>query len=288
MRIGIDSYCYHRFFGEHYPQQAPAPYLMSLEDFLERARHWGAEGVSLESCYIADRSPSDLAPIGRWLDRHTMDRVWAWGHLNGLEGGAGRAAFDEMLRNFEHARAIGARVMRVVGSSRRIIEPPREEQIHLITEMFRQAVPTAERYGIRMALENHRDFNARQILWLMQQVDSPWLGVNFDTGNALRLGDDPIEALQMLAPYVCAVHLKDMQRHPTAEPSEWFYYSSVPAGEGMVDIPKALEILKGAGFDGLLAVELDFLHPDHGEDEDAAVGRSLRHLRTVLGDGSVV
>jgi len=46
MKIGIDSYCYHRFFGEVYPQQkAPRP--MSLEDFLRRARELEVDGVSL-------------------------------------------------------------------------------------------------------------------------------------------------------------------------------------------------------------------------------------------------
>lgn len=38
MKIGIDSYCYHRFFGEVYPEQQPPPRRMSLEDFLRRAR----------------------------------------------------------------------------------------------------------------------------------------------------------------------------------------------------------------------------------------------------------
>ena len=37
MKVGIDSYCYHRFFNKFYPQQAAPPYQMTLEDFLRRA-----------------------------------------------------------------------------------------------------------------------------------------------------------------------------------------------------------------------------------------------------------
>jgi len=38
-------------------------------------------------------------------------------------------------------------------------------------------------------------------------------------------------------------------------------------------------MLADAGFEGVLAVEIDFLHPDYGHDEDAAVARSVSELR---------
>ena len=41
MKVGIDSYCYHRFFGEVYPQQVPPQRKMTLEDFLDRANELG-------------------------------------------------------------------------------------------------------------------------------------------------------------------------------------------------------------------------------------------------------
>mgnify|MGYP003602405915 CR=1 FL=1 len=50
MKIGIDSYSYHRFFGEWYAglQEDPGT-RMTVLDFLDRAVDLGAEGVSLES-----------------------------------------------------------------------------------------------------------------------------------------------------------------------------------------------------------------------------------------------
>jgi hypothetical protein len=41
-------------------------------------------------------------------------------------------------------------------------------------------------------------------------------------------------------------------------------------------------LLKDAGFQGFLAVEIDFLHPDY-EDEDAAVEQSVRELKRISG-----
>ena len=39
-----------------------------------------------------------------------------------------------------------------------------------------------------------------------------------------------------------------------------------------------------APYKGLLAIEVDFLHPDYG-DEERAVTASLRHLRSLLARG---
>ena len=36
MKVGIDSYCYHRLFGEVYDHQETPDRLITLEDFLKR------------------------------------------------------------------------------------------------------------------------------------------------------------------------------------------------------------------------------------------------------------
>ena len=54
MKVGIDSYCFHRYFGEVYPHQTPPPEneKMSMEDFLVFAKKLDVDGVSLESCFF--------------------------------------------------------------------------------------------------------------------------------------------------------------------------------------------------------------------------------------------
>ena len=105
MKIGIDSYCYHRFFGEVYPLQQPAPYSMSLEDFIERAVELEVDGVSIESCFLPSTQPSYLQDIGARLDDHGLERVYAWGHPLGLEGGRSNAAFKEMIAHLDLANS---------------------------------------------------------------------------------------------------------------------------------------------------------------------------------------
>jgi 3-oxoisoapionate decarboxylase len=279
LKIGIDSYCYHRFFGEVYPQQ-PAPLKsMTLEDFLRRAHELRVDGVSLESCFIPRLDTGYLSEIRGLLDSYNLERVFAWGHPNGLEGGANREAYREMIRCFESARDIGAKVMRVVGSSLMFRNDPHEPQIARLTGMFREAVKIAEEYGIRMAVENHIDFTADEMLRLLAEVNSPWLGINFDTGNFLRLLDDPLKAMTKLAPYVYATHIKDLKVQKGVAADEWYFFSCTPVGDGVVDNGKLVQLLAQAGYQGLLAVEIDFLHPDYNNNEDQAVAQSVTELR---------
>jgi sugar phosphate isomerase/epimerase len=281
MKIGIDSYCYHRFFGEVYPQQPPPPRRVTLEGFLERAHELLVDGVSLESCFIPRVDRDYLLSIKDVLDGYGMDRVYAWGHPDGLEAGRNERAYDEMVASFEHARNIGAPVMRVVGSSLMFRHEPHGPQIERLSRMFSKAVKVAEQYGVKMAVENHIDFTADEMLQLLTNVDSPFLGMNFDTGNFVRLLDDPVKGMQKLAKYVYATHIKDLKLHKGAAADEWFFFSSTPVGDGIVDNLRLARMLAEVGYQGFLAVEMDFLHPDYGGDEDAAVEKSIRALRRI-------
>lgn len=282
MKIGIDSYCFHRFFGEVYPQQQRPERSMTLEGFLEYAKSLAVAGVSLESCFLPSVQSSYLAGLRSMLDGYGLDRVYAWGHPDGLEGGTNEAAYIDMIRSFDHAQAIGAKVMRVVGSSLRFRNEPHGPQLERLTRMFRKAVHVAEQYGIRLAVENHIDFNAQEMLSLLRAVDSPFLGINFDTGNFVRLLDDPVPAMDALAPYTYATHIKDLKIQRGVAANEWYFFSSAPVGDGVVDNAKIIEKLQQTGFDGILAVEIDFLHPDYGSGEHAAVTASVQELRRLV------
>jgi sugar phosphate isomerase/epimerase len=282
MKVGIDSYCYHRFFGEVYPQQKPPDTTMTLEGFIDRAHDLGVGGVSLESCFFPRFGSEYLADVKQMLDRFGMDRVYAWGHPDGLEGGTNRKAYSEMIDSFDKAARIGADVMRVVGSSLMFRNEPHGPQIERLTAMFREAVRVAADYGIRMAVENHIDFTSREIMQLLDAVDSDYLGINFDTGNFLRLLDDPIRGMDQLAPRVYATHIKDLKIQRGVPASEWYFFSSTPVGDGVVDNEKLVKRLADTGFKGVLAVEIDFLHPDYNDDEDSAVAQSVQELKRLI------
>src|SRR5512138_181036 len=86
MKIGIDSYCYHRFFGEVYGDQQKPAKDWTMQDFLKRAKELKVDGVSLESCFFpASADDAWFKDLKAQLDDYGLDRVYAWGHPDGLE-----------------------------------------------------------------------------------------------------------------------------------------------------------------------------------------------------------
>ena len=67
------------------------------------------------------------------------------------------------------------------------------------------------------------------------------------------------------------------------DPKTFAFWPSVPLGRGLIDLPEVLARLDDAKFDGLLALEIDYLAPAYVADgEEAAVGASLAYLRKAL------
>ena len=63
MLIGVDSYSYHRCFGDLRPGEVPRPgprWALSPEPVLAHAAELGVECVFLETCFLP--APEDLDP----------------------------------------------------------------------------------------------------------------------------------------------------------------------------------------------------------------------------------
>jgi sugar phosphate isomerase/epimerase len=281
MKVGIDSYCYHRFFGEVYPDQEAPEKNMTMEDFLKRAYEIGAEAVSLETCFLPSLEPDYLKTLEPLLDDYGFDRVFAWGHPDGLERGKNEAAFAEVKELIPRAKLIGADVMRVTGSSLMFRHEDHQEQLKRLAAQFKECMPIANDSGVKLAVENHIDFTADEILQLLEMVDDPNFGVNFDTGNFLRLLDDPIAGMEKLAPYVFATHCKDLNVDKNVDPREWYFFAGVPVGQGLVDNLKLAEYLAKADYQGFLAVEIDHPHTDWTGYEDEAVSISVKEMKRI-------
>ncbi len=281
MKVGIDSYCFHRFFGEVYPHQTPPPFQMTVFDFLDFAKEMGVDGVSLESCFFPSYDKAFFADLKARLDEYGFDRVYAWGHPDGLEAGKNRAEFESMLKHIEYAPLIGAPVMRIVASSLMFRFEPHGPQLDILVDWLKEAVKVAEANGVKLAVENHIDYTSDECVELLDRVDSPYLGLNLDTGNFLRLLDDPVDGARKLANRVLATHIKDLKPVRGVNAKEWYFFSSTPVGDGLVDNQKLAQILHEANYQGFLAVETDSLHPDYENQEHWAVEKSVWMLKRI-------
>jgi sugar phosphate isomerase/epimerase len=86
----------------------------------------------------------------------------------------------------------------------------------------------------------------------LDDLACPALKVNFDPANVLLYDmDDPIRAIEILAPDIQSVHAKDAKR-PKVK-SSWG--EEVPLGKGEVNMSAFVTALKKAGYDGPLCIE---------------------------------
>lgn len=281
MKLAIDSYCYHRYFGESYPglQRDPGK-RMTVWDFLKRARKHRVEGVSIEACFLPQLDEGLLGRLRDTLDEFGFERVWAWGHPDGLRSGTDRSEANDLVKHLGIAKRVGASVMRIVGGSRRT--RPKSWAVHKrqLVKMLKGLVGPARDHGVVMAMENHIDLLADEMADIVTTIDSPWLRVCLDTANNLRLFEDPVAVARTLVPFARATHVKDLGVR-RGNPREFSFWPSVPLGEGLVDVPEVIRLLKQAKYKGLLAFEIDYLHPDYGEEEPA-VAKSLKYLQSLL------
>jgi sugar phosphate isomerase/epimerase len=278
MKIGIDSYCYHPYFGEIMPGETLPPQ-RSLEDFLNTSIKLKVNGVSLETIFMPSFEESYLNKIRDIIKKNNFDVVVAWGHPIGFDGGANRNALKDMYKQFKTCKILGTDVMRIVGSHEGWRFKPHLPQIKALSKILKEASKNAEENGIKMAMENHLDFTTDEMQMIMENVDSKYLGINYDTGNVLRIGDDPVESAKQLSKYIYAVHLKDIEPVFGANPKTWNFFASMPVGSGIIDIASVIKVLEKARYKGFYAIEIDYLHPKYNKDIDGALVKSVEYLR---------
>jgi sugar phosphate isomerase/epimerase len=105
--------------------------------------------------------------------------------------------------------------------------------------------------NITLLLETGQE-TAQELRHFLERLDHPAIGVNFDPANMILYDKgDPVEAVQMLSPWVKHIHIKDAIR--TREPGTWG--TEVPWGDGEVSSERFLNALKEIGFEGVLAIE---------------------------------
>lgn len=278
----IDSYSWHRYFGHHYPNLETDPGVrMSVDQFLDNVVEMGARGVSLESCFFDYFDDATIKPVRDRLDALGLERVWAWGHPRGLESGQSEAALNDLIDHISVAQKIGAGVMRICAGGRGT-RPDTGWSVHkaALLPMLERATEHAAEAGVVLAIENHIDLYADELLDLVETINSPALGVCLDTANNLRLFEHPLEVARKLAPWVRATHLKDITAY-RGDPATFAFWPSVPLGHGAVEIEAIVGLLSDQNYTGLLALEIDFLHPDYPSEEEA-LRTGLAYLNALL------
>ena len=131
--------------------------------------------------------------------------------------------------------------------------------------------------GVTAAFETGQE-RASLLRRTLDDLACPNLKVNFDPANMLLYDmDDPLEAIELLAPDIRSVHVKDANRPTT--PGTWG--TEVPLGQGQTDTAAFVRALKRVGYRGPLCIEREV---GTQAERFADIERGVRYLRGVLAE----
>jgi sugar phosphate isomerase/epimerase len=136
----------------------------------------------------------------------------------------------------------------------------------------------ARQSGVIVAFETGQESSAL-LRRTLDDLKSPNLKVNFDPANMLLYDkDDPIKAVELLAPDIRSVHVKDANRPP--KPGVWG--DEVPLGQGQTNTKLFVQTLKRVGYRGPLCIEREVGTQD---ERFRDIEHGIRFLRECLAAG---
>ena len=138
-----------------------------------------------------------------------------------------------------------------------------EEGFKWVIDSIEQCIPTAEKCGVVLGLENHwgLGLTSKGVMKIVNAIDSPWLSVTLDTGNFF---DNREEQLADLAPHTCLIQAKT-------------YYGGAkwPAFDQInIDYKSIGELMRKNNYKGYISLEFE-----GNEDANSAIPKSLELLR---------
>lgn len=266
MKMGMTMYSFNSYAREG---------LIDVKGFINFAAEVGLPTVDLLAYYWRDerREPDEARAL---LDDLGIELA-AYGVGNNFvqpEKSRFREQVDLVRRGIEMAHRLEAPVLRVFGGHNPDVA--QDEALKLVLDGLEAVAEEAAEAGVVLAVENHGSAPAlaEQVVWLIEQMNTPWVRACVDVGNFVTAGEEPGEAVSRVVGYAAHVHIKDYRRVGEGPQAGW--RPCVP-GQGDLDYRSILPAFAAAGYEGALALECE-----GPEDDREAARAAVEWLRGLL------
>lgn len=271
--LAVSTYSYWHFKTEKYP----------IEKVIEHAALLGFDGVEILHRQMMDESPAYCAKLKKMAFERGLSFPMLSIHQDFVSPDAAerQKMIDHTVRCLQLAARLGIPcvrlnsgrwktiksfddLMKVKGDEPALPGYTDKDAFAWCIESIQKCLPVCEKEGVMLALENHWGLTTRvdNLLTIHKAVNSPWLGINMDTGN---YPGDPYEGIQRLAGQATIVQAKTYYGG-----GEWYTLD--------LDYPRIAKILRGTGFKGWVSLEME-----GKEDPLTAVAKSYAVLRKAFG-----
>lgn len=170
------------------------------------------------------------------------------------------ARIARMKESSDFAKAAG--IPGIQGHCGFIPENPNDPLFGEVVEALREVASYCRTNGQTFRCETGQETPVA-LVRTIRAVGLDNVGVNFDCANLILYGKaNPVDALDLLGPFVLGVHAKD-GLYPT-DPNR--IGEEVPIGQGKVNFPRLIPRLKEVGYRGPITIEREISGPKQAED----------------------
>ncbi|PYQ46500.1 MAG: myo-inositol catabolism protein IolH [Acidobacteria bacterium] len=270
---------------------------MSLFEWIDLAATLGVDGVEMYPGFFESFEPAYVERVRQALDRASLaaPMMCASPDFTQPDAEVRRAEVEKEKAIIDVTAALGGRFCRVLSGQRRE-GVRRHDGVRWTVECIEALLDRAASRNVVLNIENHyKDGYWRYpefaqhldvFLEIVESIDSPWFGVNYDPSNAIVAGEDPLAVLQAVKHRVVTMHASD--RYLTSGTIEDLKRQDGRAGyarnlahgvigKGLNDYDAIFSTLRAQGFDGWISIE----DGENGMDE---LRQSVAFLRAKIAE----
>jgi sugar phosphate isomerase/epimerase len=230
---------------------------MSLFDWFPIAASLGLDGTEIHDQSLAYFDPAYLDEIGEALAGHALrvSQVVGAADLGHPDPEVRASELASLRRNVDVAAHLDATCVRATAGQQHP-DVPLEQAMAWATGGLLAAAEYGAQRDVWVAYEDHYkdyfwerpDLSQRGAIFLeiVERLRDTPLRINFDFGNPVMIGEDPLVLLRQVVDLVVHVHCSDRFQGE---------YPHQIAGQGSVDFVSGFTILRDAGYNGWLSSE---------------------------------
>jgi sugar phosphate isomerase/epimerase len=247
---------------------------MTVIEWIELSATLGVEGLEFYSGFLEDDG-AFLHEVKSSLKKHglEMPMLCCSPDFTELDSARLQREIEREMRMIEITAFFDGQFCRVLSGQRR---PGLTEEagIAQVVSVIHDLLPFAEKHRVILTMENHYKDNYWQYPEFAQKMDvfcaivdrieSPWFGVNYDPSNTILAGEDPLVLLDRVKRRVVSMHasdrfLKSGTLEDLRKEEDSIGYanrlSHGVVGRGLNDYDKIFSTLASVGFNSWISIE---------------------------------
>ena len=231
---------------------------MPIEEFFALAEEIGLDGIDISMNYLHCHSAVYVREMRERFEKQKLPVIMCATYPDFTNPDPMQREREVAYFNADIALcdALHIPYLRILaGQAHPGVDP--EQGIAWAVECMKRCAAFAEKTGVTLVYEDHgkpgawdyidMTYPPELFLKTVEGIRDTSIGINFDIGNIVAAGEDPVKIAKMILPKIKTIHVSDMEAFGTFKP--------VLVGTGATPLKEVFRTLKEGGFDGWYCIE---------------------------------